>query len=488
MTRLTRAATIVSRHGWHDPDDRRRRRHDRDEQARRAGARAAGSRWRRSASTRDPVLRMRAQRGRASSTTTSRGSRERMVAPHARRRRGRPRCDAGRRAAAPVRLPGDDDEDVAAIVNPEIIERGEGAEVDEEGLPLAPGRARCRSSARVDVTARRARSSTGAPLRLELDELAARVVAARARPPRRRADHRPHRPPRRAARRSRTLRPRLVLRGSRRGADRRRRHGAVRRRRARAARRPPRGRGAADAARPRRAAGAARSPRRPAKVVAERLGIPVLQPERPTAGARLLGATVVVVAPTGCLIPDDAARAGAVAQRPPVAAARAGGAPRPSSARSWPAIAETGRDDPRDRQGARRRPDRRAASVSRSTPDDDAGVVYARAADARGRAARRRARRAGRLSCRRRDDGVTYAGQDRARRPRARPRGACRGARATGSARSRRTSARAPSCTGGRVTIWRARVGGRASFVPVEVQPEGGKRMHATTAWLRGLR
>ena len=42
----------------------------------------------------------------------------------------------------------------------------------------------------------------------------------------------------------------------------------------------------------------------PAKVVAERLGIPVLQPERPTAELELPAETIVVVA-YGLLIPDD---------------------------------------------------------------------------------------------------------------------------------------------------------------------------------------
>ncbi len=37
------------------------------------------------------------------------------------------------------------------------------------------------------------------------------------------------------------------------------------------------------------------------------------------------------------------------------------------------------------------------------------------------------------------------------------------------------------------VTVWRARVGENGEFEPVEVQPDGGKRMDAA-AWLRGLR
>ena len=42
----------------------------------------------------------------------------------------------------------------------------------------------------------------------------------------------------------------------------------------------------------------------PAKLTAERLGIPVLQPERPTAGLDL-GADTVVVCAYGLLIPEE---------------------------------------------------------------------------------------------------------------------------------------------------------------------------------------
>jgi len=37
------------------------------------------------------------------------------------------------------------------------------------------------------------------------------------------------------------------------------------------------------------------------------------------------------------------------------------------------------------------------------------------------------------------------------------------------------------------VTVWRARVAEDGSFEPLEVQPEGGRRMEVA-AWLRGLR
>jgi methionyl-tRNA formyltransferase len=57
--------------------------------------------------------------------------------------------------------------------------------------------------------------------------------------------------------------------------------------------------------RPDRPAGRGRKPRPPAtKIVAERLGIPVLQPERPTPGLQL-GAGTVVIAAYGVLIPEE---------------------------------------------------------------------------------------------------------------------------------------------------------------------------------------
>ena len=37
------------------------------------------------------------------------------------------------------------------------------------------------------------------------------------------------------------------------------------------------------------------------------------------------------------------------------------------------------------------------------------------------------------------------------------------------------------------VTVWRARVAEDGAFEPLEVQPDGGRRMDAG-AWLRGLR
>ena len=57
----------------------------------------------------------------------------------------------------------------------------------------------------------------------------------------------------------------------------------------------------------------------PAKAVAEGLGIPVLQPERPAAGLDL-GAPTVVVCAYGLLIPTGASRRADLAQRPSIVA------------------------------------------------------------------------------------------------------------------------------------------------------------------------
>ena len=73
----------------------------------------------------------------------------------------------------------------------------------------------------------------------------------------------------------------------------------------------------------------------PAKVVAERLGIPVLQPERPDAGLDLDAPTVVVCA-YGLLIPETMLAGGSGSTSIPRCCLA--GAEQPlSSARSWPA-------------------------------------------------------------------------------------------------------------------------------------------------------
>jgi methionyl-tRNA formyltransferase len=77
----------------------------------------------------------------------------------------------------------------------------------------------------------------------------------------------------------------------------------------------------------------------PAKEVAERLGIPVLQPERPQAGLDL-GAPTVVVCAYGLLVPEEL-----LAERSwlnVLRSSRAGEAQHPWSARSWPVTPRPG--------------------------------------------------------------------------------------------------------------------------------------------------
>ena len=207
----------------------------------------------------------------------------------------------------------------------------------------------------------------------------------------------------------------------------------------------------------------------------------MLQPERPTAELELPADTVVVCA-YGLLIPEALLERGLWLNVHPSLLPRWRGAA-PVERALMAGDAETGRHDPRDGEGARRRADRGAARRSRSTPEDDAGAVYARAAELAVELLDEVLPEPGRSAPQ--EGEPTYAAKiepDDRELDLSRP----RGEPATGSGRSRRTSARAASCTAGRVTVWRARLED-GELVPVEVQPEGGRRM-AYDAFLRGLR
>jgi methionyl-tRNA formyltransferase len=221
----------------------------------------------------------------------------------------------------------------------------------------------------------------------------------------------------------------------------------------------------------------------PAKEAALRLGIPVLQPERPVPGLYLAAETVVVCA-YGLLIPDD------------VLAERRWLNVHPSLLPRWRGAApveraiiagdrETGVTIHRTVKELDAGPIA-AQQVFPIGPDDDAGAVYERAAE---------------LAATLLDvvladddphfspqsgDGVTYAerieASDRALDLSAPADELVRRVRAL----SPHIGARA-ELHGRPVTIWRARVTADGSFEPVEVQPDGGRRM-AYDAWLRGLR
>ncbi len=218
----------------------------------------------------------------------------------------------------------------------------------------------------------------------------------------------------------------------------------------------------------------------PAKVTAEALGIPVLQPDRPTTELDLPADTVVVCA-YGLLIPEALLERGLWLNVHPSLLPRWRGAAPVERAllagdtETGVTIHETVKELDAGPIAAQR-----AFAVGL---DDDAGAVFARAAE---------------LAVELLDEvlpapsftpqpeeGVTYAAKiepaDRELDLDAPAEESLNRIRAL----SPHIGARA-ELNGRRVTIWRARIEDGA-LVPVEVQPEGGRRM-AYEAFLRGLR
>ena len=219
----------------------------------------------------------------------------------------------------------------------------------------------------------------------------------------------------------------------------------------------------------------------PAKLVAERLGIPVLQPERLVSGLDLGAPTVVAVA-YGLIVPDE------------VLAERLWLNVHPSLLPRWRGAApveralmagdrETGVTIIRLAKELDAGPiaAQRAFSIE---PDDDAGAVYATAAALAVELLEGVLERE--TFTEQPSDGATYAEKI--------------------TAEDRRLDSGLPALElvnavralsphigarmelhGRAVTVWRARVGDDGSFEPLEVQPDGGRRM-TYEAWLRGLR
>jgi methionyl-tRNA formyltransferase len=220
----------------------------------------------------------------------------------------------------------------------------------------------------------------------------------------------------------------------------------------------------------------------PAKLTADELGIPVLQPDRPRAGLEL-GAPTVVVCAYGLLIPDA------------LLDERLWLNVHPSLLPRWRGAAPVERailaGDPETGVTIHRTVselDAGPKAAQRAFPigsADDAGAVYAHAAavavellDGVLAGEPRFTPQPG--------EGVTYAEKitpaDRVLdlgRPASE---LVRQVRAL----SPHIGARA-ELDGRTVTVWRAEVGPDGSFVPVDVQPEGGRRM-SYEAWRRGLR
>ncbi len=229
----------------------------------------------------------------------------------------------------------------------------------------------------------------------------------------------------------------------------------------------------------------------PAKLVAERLGIPVLQPDRPIPGIDL-GAPVVVLCAYGLLIPAELLEERLWLNVHPSLLPRWRGAA-PVERAILAGDTETGVTIHLTVEELDAGPI--AAQQSFSIGDSEAGEVFARAAEvaadllddvlARSDVAPTSSSHA-QSFVPQPADGVTYAEKlgppdrvlDLSRPPlelvrRVRALAPHIGARATLLDRP--------------VTIWRARVGDSGEFEPLEVQPEGGRRM-TSADWLRGLR
>ena len=216
----------------------------------------------------------------------------------------------------------------------------------------------------------------------------------------------------------------------------------------------------------------------PAKQVAERLGIPVLQPERPTAELELPGDAVVVAA-YGLLIPESLLERGLWLNVHPSLLSRWRGAA-PVERALLAGDEETGVTIHETVKELDAGPIA-AQSAFPLSPEDDAGTVYVRSAE---------------LAVDLLDQVLpdpaftpqvgepTYAAKigpaDR-ELDLSRPEDSLNRIRAL----SPHIGARG-ELDGKRVTIWKARLED-GELVPVEVQPEGGKRM-PYGAWLRGLR
>ena len=235
--------------------------------------------------------------------------------------------------------------------------------------------------------------------------------------------------------------------------------------------------------RPDAPAGRGRRPTSPAaKLVAERLAIPVLQPERPEPGLEL-GAPTVVVCAYGLLVPAELLAERAWLNVHPSLLPRWRGAA-PVERAIMAGDEETGVTIHETVAEL----DAGPVAAQEAFPigsDDDAGAVYARAATV-----------AARLLDRVLDDPApqfapqegepTYAAKiGAADRKLDLSRPAEELVRLV-RALSPHIGARA-ELDGRPLTVWRARVGEDGSFEPLEVQPDGGRRM-PVEAWRRGLR
>ena len=218
-----------------------------------------------------------------------------------------------------------------------------------------------------------------------------------------------------------------------------------------------------------------------AKIVAERLDVPVLQPERLEPGLDLGAPTVIAVA-YGLIVPE------------PVLAERLWLNVHPSLLPRWRGAAPVERAIMAGDTVTGvtiielvKELDAGPIAVQRAFPvevEDDAGSVYARAAEVAADLVDEALEQPDRVP--QAEGGVTYAEKiaaaDRMLDPARPARELVNRVRAL----SPHIGARA-ELHGRPVTVWRARVGADGGFEPLEVQPDGGRRMEYG-AWLRGLR
>ncbi|HEY7379982.1 MAG TPA: methionyl-tRNA formyltransferase [Gaiella sp.] len=221
----------------------------------------------------------------------------------------------------------------------------------------------------------------------------------------------------------------------------------------------------------------------PAKLVAERLGIRVAQPERLDTGLDL-GADTVVVCAYGLIVPDALLEQGLWLNVHPSLLPRWRGAA-PVERAILAGDGETGVTLHRTVAELDAGPIAAQESFPIG-PEDDAGVVYATAAAVAARLLDQVLGDGTPTFVPQPTEGVTYADKIL---PADRELDLSRPA----DELVRRVRALSPhigaraELHGRGVTVWRARVAGDGSFQPLEVQPDGGRRMEYA-AWLRGLR
>jgi methionyl-tRNA formyltransferase len=221
----------------------------------------------------------------------------------------------------------------------------------------------------------------------------------------------------------------------------------------------------------------------PAKRTADRLGIRVLQPETLEPGLDLGASTVVVVA-YGKLIPEELLAERLWLNVHPSLLPRWRGAA-PVERTLMAGDVETGVTVHRTVKELDAGPIAAQAAFL-IEEDDDAGEVYARAAAVAAELLDDVLARPQPEFRPQPEDGVTYA---RRIEPDDRVLDLGRPARELVDvvrALAPHIGARA-ELEGRSVTVWRARVGDEGAFEPLEVQPDGGRRMEYD-AWLRGLR